>query len=443
MRKIFLKALLFIKDNITIVYSLLLALLIPGAFFVNNYLVNSSYEKNIDQIIQRKAVTVENIINVFLLNEVDSQKIQEAIMKIISENPEIISLSVLRPVAGGGDFSVLASNNLESVGKSTQNTVQNVLAWSQPDGIAFLGKNAGGRFWQVTKAFKNATGGKIGLLEVSFSLSDSDALIDRTIYNSYIVMILTILVVVLLVANQARLLGYAVSLTRLKEIDKMKDMFISMASHELRTPLAAIKGYLELLGEKNIPDDKKAHYMENIFLSVGRLDNLVEDVLEVSRIEGNRLPMEISVFEPASTIIQSIEEISPQAIQKGLALNFEPVAPIKIKADQNRLKQILINLLGNAIKYTEKGSIDVKTFIKNDEFGILVADTGVGISAQDMPKLFQKFSRIKNDKTRDIIGTGLGLWVAFEIAKRMQGRIAVESIEGVGSHFTVWLPISK
>lgn len=447
MQTIFSKAILFIKENLSIIYSLLLFILIPAAFFINNYLINSSYEKNIDQITQRKAVLVENIINNLIQNRIeDIQIIQSSIDRIVQENKEIVSLSILKSQDEGGGFQVLASSDHSLIGQRQDEQIQNILAWSKPEGIAFLDRNDRGRFWKVTKLLSNSSNKKIGLIEMSFSLQDSDALINRTIYNSYLILILTILVVVLLVANQTRLLGYVLTVTKLKEIDKMKDTFISMASHELRSPLTAIKGYLDLLkNKKDLTLDKESsHYIENTLLSAQRLDNLVEDILEVSRIEGNRLPLEMIVFDPNTVISQSIEEMRSQALEKSLTLSFHPSeTSVRIKADVDRLKQVLINLISNAIKYTEKGSVEVSTAVKKENFLITVADTGIGISSEDQTKLFQKFYRVKNEYTSDIIGTGLGLWIVLEIIKRMQGKITVESIQGVGSHFTIHFPIIR
>jgi two-component system phosphate regulon sensor histidine kinase PhoR len=252
-----------------------------------------------------------------------------------------------------------------------------------------------------------------------------------------------IITVVLLVANQGRLFGYALTVTKLKEIDKMKDMFISMASHELRTPLTAIKGYTELLKEKKEiqSDEQSGHFLNNISISVERLQDLVNDVLEVSRAEGNRLPMEIIELDPSEIISQSVEEMRSQATAKGLTLDYQPLeAPVVVKADKDRLKQVLINLIGNSVKYTLKGSVEVSVRTKRKELLITIADTGIGISSEDQANLFQKFYRIQNEHTRGVTGTGLGLWITLEIVKKMNGNITVESIEGVGSHFTVHLP---
>ena len=444
MNNIFSNAISFIKENLSITYSLFLVILIPAAFFINNYLINSNYEKNIDKIMQKKAVLVENTINTLIQNQFsDMPAIQSSIDRIMNDNKEIISLSILKPQEGGEEFEIIASGNKNIIGQKQEGQTQNLLAWNNPEGIAFLDRGNDGRFWEVTKSLSDISGKKIGLIDMSFSLKESDALINKTINDSNLILILTILFVILLIANQARLLGYVLTVTKLKEVDKMKDMFISMASHELRSPLTAIKGYLDLLKtEKDVA--MAGHYIENISLSAQRLNNLVEDVLEVSRIEGNRLPIEMTIFDPGPIISQSLEEMRSSAMQKGLALNYvSPQTVLQIKADQDRFKQVLVNLISNAIKYTEKGAISVSVVVKKDKFLITVADTGIGMSTEDQANLFQKFYRIKNDYTKNVIGTGLGLWITLELIKRMQGKITVESIEGVGSHFTVHLPLAS
>ena len=443
----FSKAVNYIKANALVGYSLLLLVMVPAAFFANNYIINTNYEKATDVITQRKANLAENILGNFIYGQFsDTVALQSLVGQIVKDNDEIVSLSVLRPKDGQSVFEVAASNDPAQVGKTQKEDVQNLLAWSQPEGIAFLDQNAAGRFWKVTKLVLGPANEKVGLVELSLSLNDSDAVINGVINYSYWVLAFMVLVLVLLMANQIRLLDYAYSLSKLKEVDKMKDMFISMASHELRTPLTPIKGYLELLQEKknlNL-DDESSHYLETISISAQRLDRLVDDMLEVSRIEGNRFPLEISDFDADPLIRQSVEEVRSQAIQKGLVLEYEPsAAPVMIKADPSRVKQVVVNLIGNALKYTMKGSVKVTTSVKKNDFLITVADTGVGISSEEQGNLFQKFYRVKTEQTRDIIGTGLGLWITMETVKRMKGKITVESIEGVGSHFTVHLPLAK
>lgn len=446
MKDIFTKIIQFIKENPGIIFSLVLLVLIPTAFFINTYLTNKSYENAINTITYSKTALVEYVMNSFLQEKIaDDQLLQSAIDRIMNEESSITLLSIIKK-NDRDEYKIVASSDKSLVGQTQKNTSRNNLAWERLEGIAFLDESGSNRFWNVTKLVFDGSGNKAGLISMDYSIRDSDAIIQKTINNSYWILILTIIIVILMVSNQARLFGYALTLTKLKEIDKMKDMFISMASHELRSPLTAIKGYLEFLKEKKeVFEDKESNqYVTNISISVDRLNNLVEDMLEVSRIEGNRLPMEIKTLDPEPVILQTVEEMRSQAEKKNLAFNYKSSEiPATVSADPERLKQILINFISNAIKYTEKGSIEVNSLIRDNYFLITVADTGMGISSENQANLFQRFYRIQNDKTKGIIGTGLGLWITQEIARKMKGKITLESIEGVGSHFTLYLPINK
>lgn len=425
---------------------MVLLVVIPLMIFINTRTITSSFEKNIDSITQSKAVLAEDIIRFFITEDLaDTALLQKSIADLLAEHSDIVAISVLQRGTQDGMFQVVASNDQEEVGKEIAE-IQNTLAWNQPEGIAFLESNESGRLWTVTKALRNGTEDTVGLLSMSFSLRGSDALINATLNRSYLILLGTIIVILFLVANQARLFQYVFLVDQLREVDKMKDTFVSMASHELRSPLTAIKGNIEFLQEKQqkeSADEESRHYVENIASSVNRLSTLVGDMLEVSRLEGNRIPIEIQTVNPDPIIAQSIEEMLAQAVQKGLQLEYTPGTRGAVATDPERLKQILVNLIGNALKYTEKGSVRVTTALRQKEYLIVVADTGIGISAEDQQRLFQKFSRIQNDKTRNIVGTGLGLWITLELARRMKGVITVESIEGVGSHFTLHLPLQE
>lgn len=447
MKNIFLKAFSFVKDNPSIIYSLVLVIIIPVAFFINTFLINSKYEADIDKITQRKAVFVESLVNNSIKSQLDdNEKLQFSVTEIVKKNEEIISLSIIKKQKESDGFQVVASSDASLIGQRQDDSIQNSIAWSKPEGVALLGSSGQERFWNVTKNIIDDAGEKKALIAISFSLKDTDALINKTIRDSYWILVLLILIIVLLISNQARIFGYAITVTKLKEVDKMKDMFISMASHELRTPLTAIKGNIEFLKEKKeVSADKESkHYADNISFSADRLQNLVTDMLEVSRLEGNNVPMDMKIFNPNPIIFQCVEELKIQAQEKNLNLSCKLSDDATlIKADESRLKQILINLIGNSIKYTINGSVDITTSIKEREFIITIADTGIGISSENQANLFKKFYRIQNKDTENIIGTGLGLWITLEIAKRMKGNITVESIEGVGSHFNVHFPIAK
>lgn len=444
MKNLLLSGVDFVRENPRILYSFVLLVFVPAAFFFNTYSLISGMERDIDRITQRKAVLAEKIINNLISGKTDDRVfLQATIDGIIADNDEVLSLAILESENEGSRFRVVASSEPETIGQVTDN-IQYILSWNRSEGIALLDSGSSGRFWRITRQLVDPDGNRSGLIAMTFSLRDSDALIERTVNRSYLVLIVTVIIVLLLVSNQARLFGYVLTLNKLKEVDEMKDNLVSMASHELRSPLAAIRGYLELFEDKHIDlDDESKHYLENIAHSVDRLNTLVNDMLEVSRLEGNRIPLALTNVDPQSLIPQSVEELRSQAIQKGLNLTLLDVEAATVYADAERMKEILINLIGNAIKYTAKGSVGVSGQVKGDKYLVTVADTGFGISAEDQKRLFQKFSRIQNKDTQKITGTGLGLWITFELARRMNGTITVESIEGVGSHFTLHLPLGK
>jgi signal transduction histidine kinase len=439
----------FIKNNPTILYSLILIIFIPIAIFLNTFIISGNFQRNIDTITQQKAVLAENILNIALQNKSNSvQDIQSLIDKIQKENPEINSFSIIKPDDKRENFSIIASESPSNIGTNLSGIEKNqaILAWNNSQGIAFLDGNGKERFWNITKCLTDENNNKIALISLSFSLADSDSLINKTINNSYIILIITIFIVILLVSNHTRLFSYAINLEKLKEVDQMKDTFISMASHELRSPLTAIQGYLELFNDKNAKsmDPESQHYLENITISIKRLASLINDMLEVSRLEGNRIPIEPVIIDTQKIISESVEELKSSAIQKNLALIFTPLADIpQAIADPERTKQIIINLLSNAIKYTPKGTVEIVTKIEKQKIFITVSDTGMGISSEEQKNLFQKFYRIKNEETKNIIGTGLGLWITRELARKMNGDIAVESMTGAGSRFTLSLPLKK
>lgn len=227
------------------------------------------------------------------------------------------------------------------------------------------------------------------------------------------------------------------------EVEQMKQELISIATHELRTPITGIKGYLDMIlagdaGE--IPAEAK-EMLEEITKINQRLADLVDDLLNVGRIEQGRIEMRPIPMDIVKLIEEVIKELQIQAKEKNLELRFEKHEMEKVKADPERTRQILINLVGNAIKYTEHGSVTVALGKNEHEVIVAVEDTGMGISREGQKNLFEKFYRVKTDKTRQITGTGLGLWITKQLVEKQGGKIWVESAEGKGSTFHFSLPI--
>ncbi len=237
---------------------------------------------------------------------------------------------------------------------------------------------------------------------------------------------------------------------RLNELDRQKTEFVSMASHQLRSPLTAIKGYSSMLLEGSFGEvgEKARGAVERVFQSSQNLVNVIEDFLNISRIELGTMHYEMSNFDFCQLVRATIDELRPGIEKEGLRLSFAcgPAhAEFQVSGDSGKLGQVVSNLLDNAAKYTQKGgAIDVRLDKRDGLIRLTVKDTGIGIAPEVMPKLFKKFSRAEEAGKVNIRGTGLGLFVAKQIVEAHQGRIWAESAgEGKGSAFVVELTSAK
>jgi len=232
----------------------------------------------------------------------------------------------------------------------------------------------------------------------------------------------------------------------LKELDKMKDEFISITSHELRTPMTSVQGYLWMLAEKGGPlSEKQKRYLEKAQRGSAWMISLINDMLDGSRIEQERVELDLKPLELVPTIGGVVEELKLRAEKKGLRVEFvgsREDLP-KIKADPDKVRRVLRNLLDNAIKFTDKGRVTVDAYQKGGFVKVNVTDTGRGIAKQDIPRLFKKFGRLESDfvTAAEAGGTGLGLYISRALVERMRGKISVESEVGRGSTFSFTLPI--
>ncbi|MCR4277517.1 MAG: ATP-binding protein [Candidatus Berkelbacteria bacterium] len=232
----------------------------------------------------------------------------------------------------------------------------------------------------------------------------------------------------------------------LADLDKLKDEFISMASHELNTPLAAIEGYLSMVLDEGLGkvDPKAKEYLNRAYDSSKRLAELILDLLNVSRIEQGRLKMKFTKTNFASLVDSVIKELQLKADTKKLYLKLETSKTElpETYCDPDRIREVFVNLIGNSIKFTDKGGITIKLSKPDDHIRAEVVDTGRGIAAEDQPKLFQKFSQVKRE-IDEHQGTGLGLYISKNFVELHKGRIGVTSEQGKGATFFFEIPIMK
>jgi signal transduction histidine kinase len=253
-------------------------------------------------------------------------------------------------------------------------------------------------------------------------------------------------------ATKIRELEIALKLARAEqqaadgELSRMKNEFTSMVSHELRTPLASIKAYVEMLIDGEAPDDStQREFYEVIQNEANRLGRLIDNVLNISRIEAGLVRVRREALDLAAVVREAIDTIAPHAHQKRIALDVHLTAEAyETLADRDMLYQAIVNLLSNAIKYTPEGgavSIDVAADEDRRKVLIRITDTGVGIPPKDLPFVFDKFYRAEANN-RIAPGTGLGLSLVRHIVQTVHGgRVWAESKVGQGSTFTVELDL--
>jgi two-component system phosphate regulon sensor histidine kinase PhoR len=233
-------------------------------------------------------------------------------------------------------------------------------------------------------------------------------------------------------------------LTELHRLQTIRQDFLGNVSHELRTPLASLRALVETLRDGAMEDPPAARrFLDHMETEVDALTQIIQESLELSRIESGRVPLRLSPTAVPDVVLAAVERLRPQAERAGLLvqLNLPEDLP-HVLADQERIQQVITNLVHNAIKFTPAGGeIQIAADLADDEVVISVRDTGIGIAGEDLPRVFERF--YKSDRARSGGGTGLGLAIAKHIVQGHGGRIWASSIEGQGSTFSFSIPTSN
>jgi PAS domain S-box-containing protein len=230
--------------------------------------------------------------------------------------------------------------------------------------------------------------------------------------------------------------------------NRAKSDFLSSMSHELRTPLNAIIGFSEMLTDKTFGElnEKQVQYVDNVLESGRFLLDLINDVLDLSKVESGKMELELSTFSLDTVLDNSLVMMKGKCMKQGIALSLdvaEPILDLEISADERKLKQILFNLLSNAVKFTPGGgAITVSARMEGEPSTILisVADTGIGIKPEDQERIFRAFEQVDSSYSRKFQGTGLGLALVRQLVALHGGRVWVESEFGKGSTFWFTIP---
>ena len=442
-----------VRKNPQLIYTIFTALLITGSFiFMAERFIGIAQTAE-ERLVNVRVGSIQDAFVSFAGDRLsDTAYLNEKIKAVIDSNETIESFKIVvqKPFVdskGGTSMAyvVVASNDPAEIGKKDTDDgfLYSLSAGNTQSSLTTAVQGNGERLFKTSRAIVDKTGAVLGVVFTTQTLSQADQAIADDIDSSRMLLLFVIVLILALFFRHSRIIDYTNLYKRLKEVDQLKDDFISMASHELRTPLTVIRGYASFVNEapELLPPTKT--YVTKIDTAALQLDALISDMLDVSRIEQGRMSFSLEKINPRTTIEDVVTSFTLPAEAKGLRVMFDTTSYAQdqyINVDVGHLKQVLINLIGNALKYTTHGDVVVRQYKEKNRVVIRVSDTGIGMTEEERTKLFEKFYRIKNENTKDVQGTGLGLWITAKMIEEMKGNISVESIKGVGSHFIVSFP---
>ncbi len=440
------------RNNPQIIYTIFLLVVIPAAFFASGERFLDASNENQERLEKENIGNLQDAFVAIASEKMDDTEFLNRLIQSLKEENDSIDEFIV--TAKENDSAIIIASldpemngNVDEINAPLYKKFESLMKDSS---AIFPAEINGERHWRAYRAIPDGSGGVSGFLLTDVSMERIDAIAAKSVSNAYLFLAFIVLAILVLLVRQARIVDYTVLYRRLKEVDQMKDDFVSMAAHELRTPLTIIRGYVDLLKDIKNLEEKDKESLRRIEVSAKGLNALIGDILDVSRLEQGRMSFEFSELEPNTAVSAVAESFQTVAKEKGLALSYSVGDPSvsnseripSIYADPERLRQVLTNIIGNAVKYTPSGSVSVNLSFEplKNRISIRVSDTGLGIGAEDQKRLFEKFFRVRSPETGNIQGTGLGLWITRQIIQNMKGDISVESIKGKGTDFIISFP---
>ncbi len=438
------------KSKREIVYSIAVLIIVPALLAINTIILATSVRKDYDKELQSRAELANSSLSIAIRSDAEQQNTEEIQNKIADVQ---FSQKELRNVTyvyrDNNSYSAVTADGDESE-FSRSDVTQYDIVYSRNRAVA---KNLSARTdegqrtraWNVASPIVDDSGAVIGILASDMLTTDLDEKFDATLMRSIIIMILSALAVLALLINHFKFIGYANNLRKQKELNQTMGDFLSVATHELKAPMSIIKGYIANVvdGDYGKVAPKIVEQLNVASAQTDRLNELVQDLLNVSRVEQGRINYDIKPVNIGQVIELIVKNYQPEATKKDLKINYEPMDNLFVEADAGRTQEIFTNLIDNAVKYSEKGEIVISHEVDGGSVITAVRDTGVGMTSDERKRLFQRFYRVKNEKTKNISGTGLGLWIIKQYIEKMGGKIEVDSLANSGSEFRVMLKKSK
>ena len=353
------------------------------------------------------------------------------------QNPDITEIKIVQKTTEG--YLIRDSLEKNSIGTLDQDVVLYQSGAVPGQSLIFEYSEGGERKWRVVRS-ANGRDSTAYFVVTMHTFKSIDSVMAARRQESYFGLTAIFIFLFALAYWFSRQIDWQKKYLRIQSKMDDRDLFTNMIAHEFRTPLTAINGYNSFLAEStNLSLDEKG-YVNVIQTSTARLLALVNDFLEVARIQSGKMELERTPTDIQTIITGVVDVLKPMAVEKGLMLFYKPLAvPVMYKTDSKRLHQALQNIVSNSLKYTDKGSVEIVTEITPLTVTIRIKDTGMGIGADDQHKLFAPFSRVGGVEKTATTGTGLGMWITKQLIELLGGTIAVESIKGVGTHVVIVL----
>lgn len=441
------------REKLEIIYSIIVLVTIPVIIVANTVVFALSTRGAFNDELNRKADLANGIIaqsSLDLIKNKQYDKLSTNLNALEESQPTLMHSMLI--VSKGNDFIIAARSSSaadDSLNLSTKTQAANVII--NRHSVASLTNTYDrdlnpAQAWFVTSPVIDSDNNIIAIVAANYLTVDAEKAIASTYQQSFIVLVISLVLIFGLLFRHIRLVGYIKLLAKQKELNQTMSDFLSVATHELKAPTSIIKGYLSNVidGDFGPVEPKIKEQIDVAISQTERLNSLVQDLLNVSRIEQGRIEYKFAPVDTVKIINTIVENYRPIAEGKGIKLIFEPAAQAlpMAYADAGRVQEVFTNLIDNAIKYTAAGSVTVSQQLMKGTLVTNVRDTGFGISPAAKQRLFSRFYRVQTSQTQNISGTGLGLWIIKQYVEAMGGTINFETMEGIGSNFIVELPVA-
>ena len=421
-----------------------LPIFITTAVFVMAEYLNGKFDANLIAVVAFSSV-LPTVIGMMIWRNKDTQTESEKNVKTLtSELSEVANRSeIVINAIGDGVIAIDAQGTIQLINPAAQE----ILGWGKQDALMLNYKSIL-QLTDLNNKELDPTADPIMQVLNTNQQMRSNTLIIKTKSGKKVT---SSLVVSPIGSAGSGVITVFRDMTKEKAEEQEQAEFISTASHEMRTPVASIEGYLGLALNPNTAqiDEKARDFIMKAHEAAQHLGRLFQDLLDVSKSEDGRMASTPKVVDMASYTATIVQGLNEKANEKGLILKYKPtdnsgqktITPVYfVNQDNDHIREILDNLIENAIKYTLKGEVTVDVTGSDSKVIVSVKDSGLGIPAEDVPHLFQKFYRVDNMDRQQIGGTGLGLYLSRRLAEAMQGRLYLESVHGQGSTFFLELP---